>query len=45
MTSVFRIPLNVLVVVSLLVAGEASERVLLALCTAMMIICLAFRVA
>ena len=45
MTSVFRIPLNVLVVVSLLVAGEASERILLALCTAMMIICLAFRVA
>lgn len=45
MTSVFRIPLNILVVVSLLVAGEASERVLLSLCTAMMVICLTFRVA
>ena len=44
MTSVFRIPLNFLVVASLLVAGEASERVLLAMCTAMMIVCLAFRV-
>lgn len=39
MTSAFRIPLNVLVVVLLLFASRASDRVLLATCSLMMIVC------
>jgi len=37
MTSAFRIPLNVLVVVLLIIAGRASDKALLALCAMMMV--------
>ena len=38
-TSVFRVPLNVLVVMLLTAAGRASERALLLCCAAMMSVC------
>ena len=42
MTSVFRVPLNALVVACLAFAGNASEPAFLAMCAGMMTACLAF---